>query len=134
MHVRESPANRAPGPRRARWTHRASFGAAPHSIIEGVNTTLALRFEHARQAALPMAGAALDRQKCFDYLVTDICLERALHAGCPQDIVAARRTFYQNHARYIRMAGAHYPPLQRTNGHPQGSSWSLGDIKLSMCV
>merc|ERR1712060_1046566 len=35
---------------------------------------------------------------------------------------------------YIRMNGAYSKQLVRTNGHLQGSSWSLDDIELLMCV
>ena len=41
-----------------------------------------------------------------------------------------RRTYYRNHVRYVRIAGTYSPPLQYANGHLQGSSWSLDDIKL----
>ena len=82
----------------------------------------------------PIAGAALDRQKCFDYLITDIRLSLALHAGCPAEIIAVRRNFYSRHIRYIRMAGAYSPPLCRPSGLLQGSSWSIDDTKLLMCV
>jgi len=44
------------------------------------------------------------------------------------------KNFYSRHIRYIRMAGAYSPPLCRTSGHLQGSSWSIDDIKLLMCV
>lgn len=96
MYAWESPAYRSLSSWRKGWTHATSFGAVPKATIGDVSTSLALRVEHARALALPLAGAALDRQKCFDYLITDICLRLALHAGCPRDIVRVRRNFYRN--------------------------------------
>ena len=107
MYAWEAPAYRSLAEWRKGWTHPTSFGAVPKATIHDVSTALALRVEHARSLALPLAGVALDRQKCFDYLVTDVCLALALHAGCPADIVNVRRTFYAKHQRYIRMGGAY---------------------------
>ena len=115
MYAWEAPAYRSLGDWRKGWTHPTSFGAVPRATIGDVSTALAIRVEHARALALPLAGAALDRQKCFDYLITDICLNLALHAGCPPDIVAVRRYFYDHHRRYIRMNGAYSPALAATS-------------------
>ena len=78
---------------------RHKLRCRPLATIGDVSTSLALRVEHCRTVCLPLAGAALDRQKCFDYLITDVCLELARHAGCPDDILAVRADFYTRHKR-----------------------------------
>ena len=63
MYAREAPAYRSLADWRAQWTHATSFGAVPHATIGDVSTSLALHVARARALALPLAGAALDRQK-----------------------------------------------------------------------
>lgn len=139
MFAWEAPAYRSLAEWRSHWTHPTSFGAVPHGTIGDVSTALATQVEHARTLALPLAGAALDRQKCFDYLVTDVCIILALHAECPPDIVAVRRNFYDRHVRYIRMGSAYMSdgpspllPFLRRRGGRKRRSTSSGDVRAGL--
>lgn len=119
---------------RAGWTHPTSFGATAGATIQDVSTSLAILIERSRHLEIPLGGVALDRQKCFDYLVTDICIGLQRQAGCPEEVVRLRTSFYERHYRYLQVAGSFGKPLHLTNGHLQGSAFSLDDVKLLMYV
>ena len=70
-----------------------SFGATAGASLSDVSTSLVLQVEWSRHFEQWVHGLALERNRCFDLLLTEICIEQQRHAGCPESVQRVREDF-----------------------------------------
>ncbi len=98
--------------------------ARPSSFTRDITWGLTLQVENAKLKGIPKTGLLQDKEKLFDLMVWEISLGMLTHSNGPSGIVIALRGLYGNLRSRFRSIGFVSAAWKRTNGGPQGCSWS----------
>ena len=98
--------------------------ARPSSFTRDITWGLTLQVENAKLKGIPKTGLLQDKDKFFDLMVWEISLGMLTHSNGPSGIVIALRGLYGNLRSRFRSIGFVSAAWKRTNGGPQGCSWS----------
>ena len=109
-------------------------GARPGHSTSDVTWPLMLAIESANQKSEQLAGAMLDRMKCFDKMVREISFELETACGFERWITRSQQKLYKKLKRFLVISTFAGPIFESTNGFAQGCAITVMRINLLMSI
>ena len=118
----------------SQWALPEIYGGVRGRRASDLYLRVALELEHACSSGAPVAILLLDLSKFFDRLPWSIEYGLLHHFGCPAEVSKPKRHMASGAARWFRLGNAVAPPIDCTNGTPQGCPLSIVSINALMTV